>query len=213
MYKLTPMNPLPEAPILLQRWLEERAIDLSLRDGAPLDQESGFSECGFGCEPRIGEFRLLPGDGGLDRPCTVLLLPGDLHGFDGVPFSPYALPACSDEWWVHPKSPLRVLQIWNRRRLNPSLLRKSWRICQLDVVSMLLLANQRDGVSAAFPVGPSLQHPLDPRWAYRDECWAWMSRCLGEDTSCASDPLEASLLLAAEKRTPYGERDQASQDD
>ncbi len=172
----------------LAQWLAEREIDLALCES---DDAAGvapsFSTAQY---PRLEKPRVSPMPGEVyilkpsaeacqnTGPVHVLIL--DARGERGclaAPFGRYATPAVPGEWNTRLKAaPLRVLCLWNARRIDPACLLPghAYRLSRAKLQQALAVhLHVHQAVPLAAPLardlGPPLVHPADPRHAYLDE--------------------------------------------
>lgn len=195
----------------LQRWLQERQIDLRLRqckhDATPTPPRVNPLPCPvlYGVEDNWG-----PGDIRLlhpasprslpNHPLYVLILKRMTNGASLIcPFSRFAEPATPGEWITGSQSiPLRVLCLWNSRVAPSTLLRQSWGSGKLSQSQLMCALELHEHLASGSPltrvtsdsVGPPLGHPADPRWLYEEE----ESRFLDE-TIKALSPTRAVMLV------------------
>ena len=172
--------------------------------------------------PEAGQIRLLaPADGpSRARPVYIALLePAPAGRWLAAPFGRFAAPAVPGEWATGLKaSPLRVLCVWNARRLGARRAARSWVVGRLPrcALESALELRKTDRVRKPAPeklaaaVGPPLTHPLDPRWAYLDEERDFMDALAAEadagEEGGGAVPYpfaEGGLALAAEPHGAY----------
>lgn len=191
----------------LAEWLDEWRLEQALSRADALAGAAAGMECpdaavsadpvapglavapGRDAAPAAGQVRLMMPDNPATRrrPLYVLILtslPSDAGLI--IPFGILATPAIPGEWRTGWQAlPVRVLCIWNARRVTLESLRRSWHVrdvegrrlamaqrLALDVFAWPVSIRSRMQVEAdARPVpanvlGPPLVHPLDPRWQY-----------------------------------------------
>lgn len=175
----------------LLRWRIERKLDLELRESSQTEEralvaERGFTRYGRASRPFdrtvcAGDIRLLQAGDMPDENrflyVTVLYV---REGFSSVvvPFSPYSVPACKDEWLTGISSePLKVLQFWNAQPVATKDLACSWKTGELNEIRL----NQarllyRHAITGTWPqgdlreqVGLAILNPADERLTYQNE--------------------------------------------
>ncbi len=162
------------------------------------------------------------------RPLYVALLAHDnAEGWHVAPFGRFAVPATPREFQtgLRPMA-LRVLCLWNARRVSRAILARSWRVGRLPSHVLALALRDGEPVTAssirprlrwrtpAEKVGPPLTHPLDPRWIYLREEADFVCEALSNGVTTGEKPEPSSMgesthqcrgvLKAAESRRPYG---------
>lgn len=178
--------------------------------------------------PRLqsGQIRLLrPGQMDLpqERPVYVLLLKRQSHkSFLVAPFSRFANPAVPGEWQTGLRAlPLRVLCLWNARRVAVPVLLEAWFCGSIEAVlvsqAVAIWRHLKEGtpVCAATMalLGPPLKHPMDPRRTYLEEERELLDAhpgIVGEAGGKCSllrygNP-SSNLRMAAEERNKYGDQ-------
>lgn len=193
------MVPAPQRQrVALWRWLQERIVDLALREErgertAKPRVTTPFVGAVEESEPlERGQIRLLrplagPGE---DRPRYVLVLDEARDGYRlVVPFGPYAGPAVPGEMITRLRAPaLRVLCVWNAFVVRAGLLERGWVVGRMNESAMTgvreLHSSLIDGsdlpTRLAGRVGPPLVHPGDPRVDYLEEERKWVPALAGE---------------------------------
>ncbi len=185
----------------LLRWRLERKLDLELRETQAVQEqmkvaENGTTLIGFDSRPFdrdvcAGDIRLLRMSDTPD-PCRFLYV-AVLYVRDNftsvvVPFSPYSVPACKDEWLTGlTVEPLRVLQFWNAQPIATKDLAQSWRTGHLTE-SQLEQARRlyKHAIDGSWPQGAlreqtglAILNPEDERLAYQREELAVFERLRG----------------------------------
>lgn len=131
-----------------------------------------------------------------------------------APFSRFGCPAVRGELLMRADSlPVRVLCLWNARRVCASGLPPFWKTGRLTAKEVADAIVIRNGMAsgAAVPkqlehrVGPPLQHPLDPRHDYIADERHWLNACLpqADAMQLKRDDEPSSYLLAAEGKAQY----------
>lgn len=131
-----------------------------------------------------------------------------------APFSRFGCPAVPGELLMRTDSvPVRVLCLWNARRLCAYDLPPFWKAGSLTAKEVADVAAVRDSMASGqsvpkqleHRVGPPLQHPLDPRHEYIADERQWLDTCLPQPdaTQLKSDDELSSYLLAAEGKAQY----------
>ena len=183
--------------------------------------------------PRVGDVWLLrpmAAGSAAERPMYVLVMEHlDGEMLQVAPFGRFASPAVPGEWRTGLRAvPLRVLCLWNIRRVPAAAFRGCWCASRLRgaIVHRALDVWQhvRDGspLSLVGPeaLGPPLVHPRDPRWGYlaaETELWdgyrtvgGVISPFADEDQAGRAtslyDEQSTPLRLAAEAGESYGSR-------
>jgi hypothetical protein len=226
----------------LAAWLHEWELDRALRRAGEDADATGDGGAAHGAlaadqwddpavsadepAPATGQVRLLtPRAAGRERLLYVAII--DARRPDAVLIAPYgrfAEPALPGELLTRRREhALRVLCMWNTRRVTTALLRDSWWIDDLDAqeqrdASAVYRATQAGTdlpPELAQRVGPPLaDHPSDPRRVYRRGEEAFMNRVVreaaGGDAGAAGSirypaGSERPLRRAAEPRAPYGD--------
>lgn len=154
------------------------------------------------------------------RYAAVLHVNAETQELTVVPFSRMGCPAVPGELLMTTDSlPVRVLCLWNARRVSALALPPLWRVGRLtsrQVIDALAVGNCAssgrcvpEGLEER--VGPPLQHPLDPRHDYIAEERDWVDACLSQSPAirstwagreCGGREPE-SYLLAAEEKARY----------
>lgn len=217
----------------LDAWLNERALDLALRDEGDADptlvrrRSIRYDTPETGDRTRPGDVRILtpvaPASGIPGGPVYVLLVETE-PGLRAVPFGRYATPAVPGEAASGLRAPpLRVLCFWNIRDLAPEHLLPG-RVAEVSPAGLARIRAMVDAVRRGSVVsgrgtrfGPPLVHPADPRYAYLDEERRRLDAHVAGPESLASPqtppPLRlmeggrtrrADWLMAAEGRPGYG---------
>ncbi len=144
--------------------------------------------------PADGQIRLLAPDtaGTRRRPLYALILADwQVDGLLAIPFGVLSKPALPGEWRTGLRAlPVRVLCLWNTRRIHRDRVQRSWCVRDLDSRRLSLvrrlaadcfswpaslrnrllsLAERYEGPLSRFALGPPLLHPLDPRHQYLTE--------------------------------------------
>lgn len=232
------LGPVPEwQKARLARWLHEWQIEQVLR-AVPRDDLEGTKEderpsvklapdleaAPTDDEPTLarGQVRLLSPEvsGAGDLPVYVAILDVDEHDRPlAVPFSRFAEPGLPGELETGITArPLRVLCLWNARRLPHATLSKSWLAAGLAAPETETLASACQCVNSGEPLpaelltrtGPPLVHPDDPRHIYRARESMRMDRIAGTQvTYLLHEAEQRDLPLAAEDGPEYD----AEQDD
>ncbi|GEM_PF-961192 len=186
----------------LLRWQMERKLDLELREVQAdhvqaMVAEPGFVWYGdaasvkpFDTEVEPGDIRLLRmGDVPDDSRClyvAVLFVRRENGTSVVVPFSPYGVPGCKEEWLTgFAGEPLKVLQFWNAQPVATRDLAQSWKTgevdeqCRYDQMCRLYT----HAIDGSWPqgdlrerVGLAILDPADERLAYQSEEIALFSR-------------------------------------
>jgi hypothetical protein len=175
----------------LVRWRLERKLDLELRETQAVQEQMKVAENGmtlFGFDSRpferdvcVGDIRLLRMSDTPD-PCRFLYV-AVLYVRDNftsvvVPFSPYSVPACKDEWLTGlTVEPLRVLQFWNAQPIATKDLAQSWRTGHLTESQLeQALRLYKHAIDGSWPQGAlreqtglAILNPEDERLAYQRE--------------------------------------------
>jgi len=218
----------------LDRWLLEWQIDRALVDSEdepasdleyPQAEDTPAAEVApFSAEPAVstGQVRLFsPRVCSPDtRPVYFAVLGREEGGFLLAPYGRFSEPAIPGELLTGREAmPLRVLCLWNARKLPVETASESWFIDDLsenemrEATAVLGHAGRGDELPEGIRerVGPPLQHPLDPRIDYLEE----ESEIIrtpedeesGEDSPAGTDRLQylrpETLPLAAEPREKY----------
>ena len=192
----------------LAEWLDEWRLEQALecQDGrdsasapAPGRDEPATGETTAGplsspsrvSGPLDGQIRLLAPDTAATRrrPLYVLILADrQVDGLLAVPFGILSKPAIPGEWRTGLRAlPVRVLCLWNTRRIHRERIRRSWCVreldrCRVSLVRrlaadcfswpapardrLLSLAGRPEEPLPVSRLGPPLVHPLDPRHQY-----------------------------------------------
>ena len=176
----------------LLRWRLERKLDLDLRMASQAEEQALVAEGGlvrfgrasipFDRAVCAGDIRLLPTSQASDEIrflyVAVLYVRAESYSSVVVPFSPYSVPACKDEWLTGLESePLKVLQFWNAQPVATSDLARSWKTGDLHEARLeqarLLYRHAIDGTwpqgELRDQVGISILNPSDERIAYQNE--------------------------------------------
>lgn len=212
----------------LTAWLNERDLDLLLRDAPPRNMSSGLRYVLAAGRVAAGDVHVVrpaAEASNADSPLYVLLLESCTNGrWLAVPFGRYSVPAVPGEWATGLKStPLRVACFWNAREIDVGIL--------LPGAALRLTSGQLDDAVAAYRhvmrgdqvashsasrFGPPLIHPADPRYPYLDEerCRVdhhVMLRQPGRENTLMAFDITSSessrWLKAAEGRPGYGQVD------
>ena len=186
----------------LLHWRLERKLDLDLREATQKEEpalvaERGFTRFGRAALPFdrtvcVGDIRLLPASETSDasRILYVVVLCVRSENFSSVivPFSPYSVPACKDEWLTGLEiEPLRVLQFWNAQPVATKDLACSWKTGELDEERMeQARILYRHAIDGTWPqgllreqVGLAILNPADERLAYQSEDLAHLAPLRG----------------------------------
>lgn len=157
------------------------------------------------------------------RPLYLVLLADPEQGWLHLaPFGAFSAPACDGELLLrHPVGPLRVVCLWNRRRLPVAALRRGWPAGRLradDLADLRTWLDCRAALRALPPAlkdrtGPSIVPPDDPRDPYTDEETGWLDALADAALAAAGDGAERPAgagenaadagPLAAEPPTDY----------
>lgn len=179
-----PTSPVSHPDQRLLRWLVECGLDTQLaRAGPPPTPEPSTldtaGEPAGSSQPRPplvalqewhdGDVLLLWPDAtpaATTEVCGVVLHRQDQESLF-TPFSRYREPATPDEFLVLPEaSRLRVLQVWNTRRLAPEQIRRAWFCGALPAPALADLVRFHDALATGAPIPPDLAAragaPLDP---------------------------------------------------
>ncbi len=206
----------------LTAWLREWHLDQRLRDSSEAGSAEAVTATARMARRRTvlapGRIVLLPpapGAGPADRPLYVLLLEALPDGaFQAAPFGRFSVPAVPGEWQTGlPAGPVRVLCLWNARRIPRPLLAAGWpaggvRRRVLDGALRRLQQADRPSIDS----GPPLLHPLDPRHRYLMEDRQALEAALrladsataGARPAPGYGPTTGVLRQAADRRHPYG---------
>ncbi len=166
----------------LALWEREWDLDLALRDGQGTGPAVACRAAGQP-GPCTGDIRLLPpapvSIAALERPVYIAVLREVAEAsFEVAPFSRFSTPALPLEWETGSNAiPLRILCLWNRRRVTADLLSLTWKTARLSAAQLktaLSLAPRepppgRYGSQAPPGMRGPLLHPLDPRHQYQAE--------------------------------------------
>ncbi len=178
----------------LQLWMEEWALDLSLRKALPtLINETTTANATLA--PDLVANRVRPYDQEIqlrqirllgphliqdaDYPIYLAVLSRAPNGlFLSAPFSRFGIPATPGEWLTRRQAkPLRVLSLWNTRMFTTLQLKESWLVGELTESESAIawevfesqIAGESLSDSVAVEVGPPIFHPRDPRLQYQAE--------------------------------------------
>lgn len=220
------------ARLRLDEWLRERRIDLALpaasvdcahsaamppqalESAAPLDGLPAAAKRAV----RLAQVRLVrPGlaAAARDRLLYLLVLGRPARGvWMAAPFGRYTTAALPGEI-ERPGAPvpLRVVCLWNSRRLPDGWLRQCTFATALPAAEQRTLAAALRALKRGTPLpsplrplaGPPLLHPLDPRHDYlEEEREALESLVAGSRRTDIQDWIAGALPLAAEARAGYG---------
>lgn len=178
----------------LLRWQMERKLDLELRE-AQADQaqamvvDNGCARYGdvdsvklFDTEVEPGDIRLLrmgdvPDD---SRFLYVAVLYVRIENGTSVvvPFSPYSVPGCKEEWLTgFAGEPLKVLQFWNAQPVATQDLAQSWKTGEVDKGRYEQMRKlYTHAIDGSWPpgdlreqIGLAILDPADERLAYQSE--------------------------------------------
>lgn len=175
----------------LLRWRLERKLDLELREAQAAQEPMNVAEkvvTRFGAASKPFDRAVCGGDIRLlrmsDTPdpnrflYVAVLYVRDNFTSVVVPFSPYSVPACKDEWLTGlPGEPLKVLQFWNAQPVATKDLAQSWRTghleeCQLEQARCLY----KHAIDGSWPqgalrerIGLAILNPADERLIYQNE--------------------------------------------
>jgi hypothetical protein len=185
----------------LLRWQMERKLDLELREVhadhvQAMVAEHGFVRYGdadsvrlFDTEVHPGDIRLLSmGDVPDDSRClyvAVLFVRTENGTSVVVPFSPYGVPGCKEEWLTgFAGEPLKVLQFWNAQPVATRDLAQSWKTDEVDEGCYEQMRKlYTHAIDGSWPqgdlrerVGLAILDPADERLAYQSEEIALFTR-------------------------------------
>lgn len=191
----------------LAAWLAEWHLEQTLRNAtSPGHQASGWESgeagalsrmaTGQPCSPvgtdsAVGQIRLMMPDHTITRaqPLHVLILaPWSRDEWLATPFGILGTPAIPGEWRTGLRAlPVRVLCVWNTRRVARDRMERSWHGRDIDsrrldiarrlaaelfswpvAVRQRLTAGTAASVIPPHVLGPPLVHPCDPRRQYLD---------------------------------------------
>lgn len=190
----------------LQAWMEEYLLDQRWNEDSsqsigsvPLSMEEMASS------PASGQILLWPAQENAP-PFYGMIWSAGYDAWWVFPFSPYATPATPEELRIREHPPVRVIQGWNVRKTSASELRGAWLVETLGDEAQLMVERwwlqlqsggaDRGGTMAE--VGPSLVHPLDPRFTYLDQQRQYVDAFLGEVTPEAQDPQQRAAESSEE---------------
>jgi len=206
----------------LAEWLAERELDRVLMD--PVDEPGAAPEVRYDLKPgkiEPGEIYILrpaAKNSHLWGPVYVLVLESVTGSrWRVIPFGRYAVPAVPGEWATGLTAPpLRVLCFWNVReisagfvlpgsvkKLTPRLMR------EIHIIYRHVLFGETAGDSITKRLGPSIQHPADPRYDYLDDERLRLDEHQNEAAGRIiqfddSETKTVAWRLAAEGRPRYG---------
>lgn len=185
----------------LLRWQLERKLDLQLREVQAVHTHALVAEDEFGryadaVASRPFDTTVCPGDIRLlrmgDVPndarlvyVSVLFVRTENGTSVVVPFSPYGVPGCKDEWLTgYANEPLKVLQFWNARPVATKDLAQSWKTGEVDADRYKQMCRlYTHAIDGSWPqddlrerVGLAILDPADERLAYQSEECALFSR-------------------------------------
>lgn len=211
----------------LAAWLKEWAIFLALEkqrgEGPPRAYARGASaRVVKTSEPPLaaGQIRLLQprGPAARDRLRYFAVLDLERSGDALIaPFGPLAVPATPGELRTRERAlGVRVLCLWNARRVPACRIGGTWFVGWLDAVTLsearavreCLARGEEQSWRRAARAGPPLRHPLDPRQVYLARERAGWDELLGEESAAAATasypcPVPSALAWAAEERASY----------
>lgn len=217
----------------LADWLHEWRIDQSIRQAAVAGLPPDAAPRGFVVPEGRNSRNLSPAEGlvillppasatfAAERPLYVLVLKKISDAFMVAPFGRFATPATDREWKTGLRAkPLRVLCLWNARKISARALATGWFTARLSshkhqqALTAYEQSSHPGGDSPTKAFGPPLRHPLDPRHEYLAEEAALMDEHLLELESQEQVPavaflyqqMSSPLLKAAEDRPDYGRR-------
>jgi len=226
------MSGLPEFDVIpapqwqrrrLAEWLNEWRIDRILREGAEElpDAATTPEECNI---PRqdseeagripdncvAGQILLMHPTTAptLRRPVYVAVLAQrDQEVFVAAPYGRFSVPATPGELLTgRQPAPLRVLCLWNARRVREDLLARSWIVDRMSGQeledALLALESLKSGKLPARltrRTGPPLLHPSDPRHLYEDEEAEWAADFAESTPETLTEP---GLTYLLPKRDP-----------
>ena len=181
----------------LRAWLHECNLELGLRRvddsgskgavpvvSSKVTSVSFYPQAGESWPGRIMLLRPVMAEQPWERPFYVLVLnETGPEEYEAAPFSRFSVPALPGEWQTRLRAkPLRVLCLWNTRRLERRVLESAWPAGRLAAGKLKQVLALREGLvrghnmpaQSGLEVGPPLCHPLDPRWGYvAEEQDAW----------------------------------------
>jgi len=210
----------------LREWLGEWALDRALRETPPLSPAPrNGAETARGAAMRVRDIVLLhPADTpSAERPVYVALLAGpDAGEWFVAPFGPFAAPAGDGEWLTgRTVAPLRVLCLWNARRMPAPVVVRGWRAGRLTprehATALRVWRAWREGsdldARTRARTGAPIVHPRDPRREYEAEEAQWMDEAAADpEGRCGPAPgyavPDSDWALAAEppRDAPRGRR-------
>ncbi|MFC1452045.1 hypothetical protein ACFLSJ_01720 [Verrucomicrobiota bacterium] len=219
----------------LGRWLAEWQIEQAIAAGEethPRKSRGDNARTVAGDRPgvcavpdseiRVGQIRLLAPETPTTRlrPVHVAILEEDEAGLLVAPFGRFAEPALPGEMATNRRTaPLRVLCLWNARRVDKRTLRTSWVVDELSDDERDEALSVHHGLTSHSPLpaglerklGPPLLHPDDPRQVYFHRETVRMDRIVREMQSAAApgrpdiypERQDGETRKAAESRSQY----------